>query len=224
MKKLLIYYNFILLSIVTIMGFVGATNIPQLVSAILFFPLAAYFMLLVLPRKKRALIMPGALLGFKLEEDIKETAKKETAKKGKQDKKPIELKKAKIDVDRRMFLKLIGSAGLSVFLLSIFTKKAQGAFFGSVPGPGTVSLKDIAGAKIDPAEKHPTDGYKITEIDDAGSDAYTGFIKKGGAWYIIKEIGSGSDASYRYTKGASDFTTNWTNRTSLSYGYFDSVF
>ena len=119
-----------------------------------------------------------------------------------------------------MFLKLIGSAGLSLFMFTLFTKRAEAAFFGSVPGPGTVSIKDSAGNKIDPSEKQPTDGYKITELDDS-VPAYYGFINKDGAWFIQKEDSNGS---YRYTKGPSGFTTSWTNRASLTYDYFDNVF
>jgi len=100
-------------------------------------------------------------------------------------------------------------------------KSAQAAFFGSVPGPGTVSVKNIAGDTIDPAEKLPTDGYTITEVDDSGTDSYYGFVDKTGAWYITKEFATGA---YRYAKGATGFTTNWGNRTSLTYDYFDNVF
>jgi hypothetical protein len=215
MKKLLLYYNFILLSIMTLMGFMGTSTIPQLISATLFFPLAAYCLLLVLPRKKRALIVPAEIIEFeKLEEEENIDEKK----------KPAELKliksDRKMDIDRRMFLKLIGSAGISVFFLSIFTQKAEGAFFGSVPGPGTISVKDTSGTKIDPAEKHPTDGYRISQLDDS-SPAYYGFTEKAGNWFIMKEDSSGN---YRYAKGASSFSTNWTNRAALSYDYYDVIF
>ncbi len=216
MKKLLLYYNFILLSIMTLMGFIGATTIPQLISATLFFPLAAYLLLLVLPRKKRALIIPAEIIEFaKLEEEEEDKNER---------KQPMELKlikgREKVDIDRRMFLKLIGSAGISVFFLSIFTQKAEGAFFGSVPGPGTISIKDTTGTKINPSEKQPTDGYRISQLDDS-TPAYYGFVDKNGNWYIMQEDASGN---YRYAKGASSFSTNWTNRAALSYDYFDAIF
>ncbi len=105
--------------------------------------------------------------------------------------------------------------------MAMFTKKAQAAFFGSVPGPGTVAIKNSAGVQIDPAEAHPTDGYEITEIDDTSSPAYYGFLKKNGYWYIMKEDSTGA---YRYSKGTTAFTTNWTNRASLTYDYFNSIF
>lgn len=195
------------------MGFVGTSSIPQLISAILFLPMALYFWLLVLPKRNKKLPIPDKMPIItkgkikKLEGEVMPNAK---FGKG-------------FDLDRRMFLKLIGSSGLMIFVFSIFTKKAEGAFFGSVPGPGTVALKDIAGVQIDPAQLHPTDGYKITELDDA-SPAYYGFVRKDGAWFIMKE-GTGGD--YRYAKGSSDFTngtTGWPNRANLTYGYFDAIF
>lgn len=126
------------------------------------------------------------------------------------------------DSNRRLFLRLAGSSGIAIFLLAVFGKKsAQAAFFGSVPGPGTVAVKNIAGATIDPAEKQSTDGYEISEVDDASTPAYYGFVHQTGAWYITKEDSSGG---YRYAKGASDFATSWTGRAALSYDYFDNVF
>jgi hypothetical protein len=125
------------------------------------------------------------------------------------------------DINRRLFLRLIGTAGLGTFLMSVFTKEAQAAFFGSVPGPGTVSIKDSSGNQIDPAEKQPTDGYRVNEVDDASLPSYYGFINQDGAWYIAREDSSGS---WRYSKGSSSFSTNWTGRAALAYDYFDVTF
>lgn len=126
------------------------------------------------------------------------------------------------DNNRRLFLRLIGSSGLAVFFMAVMGKgTAQAAFFGSMPGPGTVSLKDSSGTTIDPAEKLPTDGYTITEVDDGTTDSYYGFVNQTGAWYITHETSAGA---YRYAKGSSNFSTSWTNRTLLSYDYFDNVF
>jgi len=127
-----------------------------------------------------------------------------------------------IDQNRRQFLKLLGGTSLSVVLLSLINpQKASAAFFGSVPGPGTVSLKDATGAKINPAEKQPTDGYKISQVDDDNYPAYYGYINVSGAWYIMREDSSNN---YRYSKGDSSFALNWDGRALLTYGYFDTVF
>ena len=195
------------------MGFLGAISYAQLVSAVLFYPLMLYFAYLIIPRNTKAIALP------KKKEEVKK--KPEKTKDGE----VLELKKegeekTKFDIDRRAFIKLIGSAGMSIFLLSIFTKKAQGAFFGSVPGPGTVAVKNIAGDKIDPSEKHPTDGYRVADMDDS-SPAYYGFTDLDGNWFIIKED---TDGSYKYVRGASSYTSNWTTRSGQSYDYYDVVF
>lgn len=134
-----------------------------------------------------------------------------------------ESKRARVEEpQKRAFLKLLGGAGLGLLVhLMINPRQASAAFFGSVPGPGTVSLKDSNNQKIDPAIKSPTDAYGISEVDDSSTPAYYGFVNKDGAWYITQEDSTGS---YRYAKGDSDFSTNWSNRASMSYNYFDNVF
>lgn len=126
---------------------------------------------------------------------------------------------------RRDFLKKAGGVGLGLIAWSILNPgKAGAAFFGSVPGPGTVAIKDTNDVKIDPAEKYPTSGYGISEIDDAGTTFYYGFVNKDGAWYILKEDDTAGDLAYRYAKGVSGFSTAWTNRSTQSYDYFDNTF
>ncbi|HJX01705.1 MAG TPA: hypothetical protein VJ348_00850 [Candidatus Humimicrobiaceae bacterium] len=222
MKKIIIFYSFVLTTIMAMMGFLSAKSYPQLLSAILFYPLAFYFWVLIIPKRKNAIRIPqvgpsGAKKDIPQVEVPLKLHKEED----------IDFEDVKIgrhvDKDRRMFLKLIGSAGASVFLLSIFTKRAQAAFFGSVPGPGTVGIKDTTGALIDPAVKQPTDGYKISRLDDS-SPAYYGFTNKEAAWFIMKEDSLGN---YTYAVGSSGFDSNWTNRNVAppvgpTYGeYFD---
>lgn len=215
MKKLFIYYGFILTSIMTVTGLIGASTYAHIISTMLFFPLTLYFLIAVVPRKKHSLILQDIIPA----EILPPAAKSKKKTKPEAEPEPLKLQKS-FDVDRRMFIKLIGSAGISIFLLSIFTQKAHGAFFGSVPGPGTIALKDTTGVKIDPAVEHPTDKYKISELDDS-SPAYYGFLDKDGAWFILKEDSSGT---YRYVKGSSSFSTNWTGRAGLTYDYYHNVF
>jgi len=201
MNKLLTYYSFIVVSVMVISGFLGASSLPQLISAVLFYPMLVYFFSLVTPKKEKV-IPPQAI--------APQEAK-------------IKIEKPKsYDLNRRAFLKLIGTAGASLFLFSIFTKKTQAAFFGSVPGPGTVAIKDSTGTQIDPAEKGPTDGYAVSQLDTDASPAYYGFVNKNGAWYIMKE---NSDGSYVYVKGSSGFTGEWATRgTRTDYDTFDQIF
>jgi hypothetical protein len=218
MKRLLIYYNFIVVSIIVLVGFISVGSLVQLGVAVLFFPLFVYFALRVIPKRSRPIpLIPAPATAGSAGHFISDTRKFSDD--------VVKLKKEGVDIDRRAFLKLIGAAGLSVFLFSIFTKKAEAAFFGSVPGPGTVSIKNIAGEKIDPAEKQPTDGYRISEIDDfETSAAYYGFTDKDGAWFIMKE--DTDTGAFRYVKGTSGFAAAWALRDdpSTEYDYFDEVF
>jgi len=138
MKKLLIYYCLLAVALVVIAGFISARSFTEIASAILFYPMVIYFVSQSIPPKKKTIIHS---------KDIS----------------PVELKlegEEKIyisDSNKRAFIKLIGSAGLSLFLFALFTKKAQAAFFGSGGGPGIVALKDTTGTTIDPAKHHPTD-------------------------------------------------------------------
>ena len=202
MNKLLTYYSFIVVSVMVVSGFLGARSTPQLISAVLFYPMLVYFLSLVTPKKQKTPITPQII--------APQEAK-------------IKIEKPKsYDLNRRAFLKLIGTAGASLFLFSIFTKKTQAAFFGSVPGPGTVAIKDTTGTAIDPAEKGPTDGYAISQLDADGSPAYYGYVNKTGAWYIMKE---NADGSYVYVRGSSGFAAGWATRgTRTDYNTFDQIF
>lgn len=135
---------------------------------------------------------------------------------------------ANVDADRRRFLKILGGTSISVLLLSLLNPKQAGAaFFGSVPGPGTVSLKDATGTKINPAEKQATDGYKISKIDDTSSVtyAYYGFVNSTGAWYIQRETLSGADAgNFQYYQGGTNFSSNWGSRSTFVYDDFEDIF
>lgn len=217
-SKLLTYYSFITVSLMVITSFLNAQDLAQVIVAVFFYPLAVYFWLSVFPRKQQALVLikKNQILkagnGKKIKSTKAEIIEGEIVKPEESD----------IDSNRRMFLKLIGSAGASVFFFSLFTKKAEAAFFGSVPGPGTVAVKNIAGEKIDPSEKQPTDGYRIARIDDS-TPAYYGYVNKDGGWFIMREE---ADGTYKYARGASGFLANgWGIRnTTLEYDDFDEVF
>lgn len=66
--------------------------------------------------------------------------------------------------------------------------------------------------------------YKISDVDADASPNYYGYTRKDGYWYILKETVSAGNDTYRYAKGTSGYTTNWTNRVSLTYNYFDTEF
>jgi len=131
-----------------------------------------------------------------------------------------------IDDRRRKFLKVLTSTGLATVLLYFLNaKKAQAAFFGSVPGPGTISIKDSEGKKIDPAVNSPTDGYTVSNVDDDTFPNYYGFINKDSNWYIQM---AGSDGTFLFANNSNNtvdsYSDAWTGRTTLTYNSFDVAF
>ncbi len=207
-RKLVTFYSFVLTSFITVTGILSANNYLELLTAISFSPLALYFFVLMTPKK-------ASVLSRDVDSIVEIIPNSKVIKENNHVNKNVEY-----DPERRKFLKLISAAGGAIFLTAIFTKKAEASFFGSMPGPGTVAIKNTSGVAIDPAEKKPTDGYSITEIDDSGADTYYGFVNKDGAWFVLKD----SDSTYRYAKGTSSFSTNWSDRASLTYDYFNNVF
>jgi len=235
MKKLITYYNFIAVTTLILAGFTTADNLSQLFSASIFYPIFVYFALLIIPKRKKAISFPKENEKAKAVVEKADTLLPKTGiiDKGSGKPKVEELKeiiddpkKKNYDFDRRAFLKLIGTGGVAVFIFSVFgIKRAQAAFFGSVPGPGIVGIKDSSGTRIDPAIKHPTDGYRVAELDDTSSPTYSyyGFIDKDGAWFIMRE---GSTGTYEYVAGSSGFAAAWALRDDVGtvYQYYDAVF
>lgn len=189
-------------------AFVTATNYLQLGIAILLYPLLGYFLLKAFPRGVREVdpLKPTVKSVERLENETTTNNK---------DRLSI------ADIDKRAFLKLIGGAGLSLFLFSIFNKKAEGLFFKNLPNAGRISLEDSNGNKINPAQNHPTDGYRISEIDDSDITLY-GFTNIDGAWFIMRQ--DTDTGTFRYAKGNVDFPGSWNNREHLKYDYYNNVF
>jgi len=61
----------------------------------------------------------------------------------------------------------------------------------------------------------PLAKYKISDTDDDAEPNYFGFVTTDGKWYILKE----ENKTYRYIFGTEDYSTNWTGRAGLTYGY-----
>lgn len=215
-KRIPLYYSFVITILMVCLGFLGVKSLPELISAVFFAPLALYFGLAVLPRRSKAVVMVKPKIQPKKIVKIASSEEKTLEEKELPEEGSLELEEEaeeSFDPQRRAFLKIIGSTGASLFLLSIFTKRAQAAFFGSVPGPGTVALKDTTGTQIDPAIKHPTDGYKISRVDDS-TPAYYGYTDKDGQWFIMQED---ADGNYTYAVGTTDFTDSWAVKGTLDY-------
>jgi hypothetical protein len=74
----------------------------------------------------------------------------------------------------------------------------------------------IASNNIDKLAK-----YSVSREDIATIPEYYGFIAEDGSWYIMRN--NTTTGVYTYINGASDFTTNWSNRAGLAYVEFDAL-
>lgn len=213
MRKILTYFSFVIASLIVIAAFMTSTTYTQLAIAILLYPLLVYFAFRAFPRGTRSCLFNKPVT------EIQSTM--QSAEIGGSAKSENTIGIA--DIDKRVFLKLIGGIGLSLFLFSLFNKKAEGLFFKSLPAQGaTVSIENIAGKKIDPAQSQPTDGYSISEIDNNITFTFYGFTNKDGGWFVMQE--DEDTGSFRYTKGDSNFPGSWDNRENLKYDYYSNVF
>lgn len=209
MKKVLTSCSFAAVTLVVVAAFITATDYAQLAVAILLYPPLVYFGFKAFPRKSRSYSAKKSIASVEPTEPVEkvEEVKKET----------FEIS----DINKRAFLKMIGGVGISLFLFSLFNKRAEGMFFKSLSGStGVVALEDTNGKKIDPAQLQPTDGYNISDVDD-GEITFIGYTNKDGAWFIMKE---GEAGAFRYVRGEFNFPGNWSNRKNLQYDYFSAVF
>lgn len=202
MKNLLIYLSFAIAVVGLAVVMITSDNYTQLVGALIFYPPLVYFLLKSTHNTNKA---PPVVTTDPTTLQTQVSQPQEGV----------------LDGDKREFLKLIGSVGLSLFLYSIFTKRSEALFFGKSAELSSVTLEDASGNKINPAENQPTDGFQITEIDE-GDTFYCGYTNKDGSWYIMKQ--DLETGSFRYVKGSSGFPQNWTNRATLQYDYFYNVF
>lgn len=217
MNRILINCGFVIATILVIAAFMTATTYAQLTVAVCLYPLLIVFLFKAFPRKTQINATPKPLANL-VASSAPPVQPIETVEPTPEPNRAIGI----ADIDKRVFLKLIGGVGLSLFLFSIFNKKAEGLFFKNAPAAaGKVGLEDISGKKIDPAQLQPTDGYRISEIDDNVITFY-GFTNKDGGWFVMKE--DSDSGSFRYCKGDGNFPESWINRENLKYGYFSDVF
>lgn len=212
MRKTLIFICFIIATLVVFGMFISATTYFQLAVAVVVYPLLVYVAFVVFPRKNFS-DAQAATTTFQYPKIAKKTESTKTDSVG------------IADIDKRLFLKLIGATGISLFLFSLISRKTEDVFFRSAKSPATASgrlaLEDLHGNKVNPAQSHPTDGYNITEIDDNFITFY-GFTNKNSAWYVMRE--DPDTGSFRYSRGDSNFPDNWSNREKLKYDYYSNVF
>ena len=187
MRKTLTYSGFIVASLVLVLVFATSKSYTQLGVAVLLYPLLVFFAYKLFIN--RTWSVPAEKVKAVLPEHHGERV-------------------GILDTDKRDFLKMIGAAGLSFLLFSLFNRRTDILF----------PSKSITAPE---AERSPLEGYQITEIDDSAT-TYYGFTNKQGAWIIMKV--DTETSSFRYTRGDSKFSDNWEGRTALNYVYFHELF
>lgn len=212
MTKTLSYTGVAIGALAVILLFVTSKSYFQLGAAIVLYPILAYLTLKLIPRTTHG-YATGVPTNQNVTAAFTPNAQASVVIPGKVD---------IVDIEKRTFLKLVGTAGLSFFVFSLLGRKAEDLIFNRASSIGNQILP--------PTTSTPSDGatpvvikeeYKISEIDD-GIISYYGFVNKNGNWQIMREDSPGN--SFRYARGESDFSKNWQNRENLRYDYYDSLF
>lgn len=204
-RKLLVYTSFAAATALVVIAFLNAQNYIQLIGAAFFYPPLVYFGLKIFPE--------SFVIKFPKRKRVKPEVKPYAARTTVSGSKGVGV----VDIDKRAFLKLIGATGLSFFFFSLLGRRADALLFGSnqkVNSPVTNSNA------ITP--QSPTNGYRISEIDNSGVIAYYGFVNNNGAWFIMKE--DANSGTFRYVRGEAGFPTRWRSRKELVYDYFHKLF
>ena len=219
MKNIALYTGFVAASLTNAIIFITTTTYLQLAVAIFIYVPLVYLAFKLFPRKTR--INNSTVHTVQIPDPVEYTTPKP---------KPIEHTISEqdksegvdiVDINKRAFLKLIGAAGLTLFISSLFSKKAESLILGKAEEPGATTLQDATGNIINPAEHYPTNDYTISEVD-YGISTFYGFIDRDEGWFIMKE--DGNAGAYRYIKGNAGFRNNWKNRENLKYDYFNRIF
>lgn len=209
MKQIALYASFVTTSLMEAALFITTTTYLQLAIAVLFFLPLTYFAFKLFPRK--TMIKNPVIQTIKKKILLAHPPSKQHKRK------VIEIS----DIDKRAFLKIIGAAGLSFFISSLFSKKIDALIPGKSKEAGLAAIQDADGNIVKLAEPHPTDNYKVSEVD-YGVNTYYGFIDRGEGWFIMKEdLNAGT---FRYIKGETNFQDNWKKREKLEYDFFNQVF
>lgn len=73
-----------------------------------------------------------------------------------------------------------------------------------------------------PVITKPTDGYGVNNITSDATYKYFGFENKDGGWYIMRK--TLADSTFKYSAGASNYSTAWTNKSSQTYANYGDTF
>ncbi|MFO0719036.1 MAG: hypothetical protein U0522_03350 [Candidatus Paceibacterota bacterium] len=131
------------------------------------------------------------------------------------------------DFDKRLFLKVLGTAGVGVFAATMFPKKADALIMGSTPSSSVVGLKDDSNTRINPATEESLQsllsGQGVNKITTSLSSSGTVVTPSSGKKLRIysTRFSLSADATYvsfRFTSGGTDKEKYISPKTGGLYG------
>ena len=124
---------------------------------------------------------------------------------------------------KEIYDKLV-QAGFKVWMDKVNLIAGQAGITGGAGAVGANTPR-VTVASDDPLLVETQDSlqdYFLDDFDDSGNPLYIGYQDKGGNYYI-QRINT-STGAVDYTKGASGYSTAWTNRATESYNDFATTF
>jgi hypothetical protein len=224
-KKLITFILFAVASLLVVLAFVTAKSYIQLMAASVFYPLLMYLIYRFMLKTdydesgySHIMNTPQVAIGANYIAPATSVPNADSTPNT-----PVEQAKVEVaDIDKRTFLKVVGAAGLSFFVFSLLGRRIESLLFGNAFNTGLIPTP-TPGIETGQTKSLSTEGYIITEIDDArAGTSFYGFVNNKGEWFVMKE--DSETSSYRYAKGEQDFSAHWQNRENLDYDYYFNLF
>ncbi|MCX6703560.1 MAG: hypothetical protein NTV02_02650 [Candidatus Zambryskibacteria bacterium] len=138
-----------------------------------------------------------------------------------------ELAKNIDDADKRLFLKVLGGAGVGLFAASLFPKKADALIAGGSPTSNVVGLRNTSNVRINPATEATLQslltGQGVTKLSISLSAS--GNVRTPAAGKRIRVYATrfsltadATSVSFRFTAGGTDYEKYVTPKTGGLYG------
>jgi hypothetical protein len=198
MNKVLTYSTWGIASLLVVFTFLTSQSYTQLSIAILLYPIVVFaaFKIFSGPDKSDTIPMSHADPSNGTPTNLNPVAKVDV-----------------VDIEKRSFLKLVGTMGVALFFSSLLGERVGNILFGKNIIPSTPQ------PALEPSvtSQNITEGYKITEVAE-GEVSYYGFTNHKGGWLIMRD--QTDTSSFRYVKGDSNFPKSWAERETLKYDYF----